>query len=163
MGIISSLGDAPGNPVIDRNACTVCGACAAICPVEVLKKTATEIVIDNTEKFGCIGCGQCMMVCPADSIGVTGRGLHPDDIVDLPATAEKATAVQLAALLLARRSTRKFTGDDVPRMVIDKVLAVAATAPMGIPPWEVGVTVFHGRDKVGELASDTADASTTLQ
>ena len=45
----------------------------------------------------------------------------------------------------------------VPREVIDRVIAAAAMAPMGIPPWEVGVTVFHGRDKVKELASDTAD------
>jgi nitroreductase len=29
---------------------------------------------------------------------------------------------------------------------------------MGIPPWEVGVTVLHGREKVRELAWDTADA-----
>lgn len=158
MGVISSLGDAPGNPVIDRNACTKCGMCAAICPVEVLTQTATGIAIDNTAMFGCIACGQCMMVCPAQCISVTGRRLHPDDIVDLPAHESRADADQLAALLLSRRSIRKFTGDDVPRRLIDQVLAVAATAPMGIPPWEVGVTVFHGRDKVAELAKDTADS-----
>jgi hypothetical protein len=28
---------------------------------------------------------------------------------------------------------------------------------MGIPPWEVGITVFHGRNKVAELAGDTVD------
>ncbi|ABQ26614.1 nitroreductase family protein [Geotalea uraniireducens] len=158
MGVISSLGDAPGNPVIDRNSCTACGACAAICPLEVLTQTATGIAIDNAAMFGCIACGQCMMVCPAHCISVTGRRLHPDDIVDLPMLESRADADQLAALLLARRSIRKFTGDDVPRLVIDQVLAVAATAPMGIPPWEVGVTVFHGRDKVAELARDTADS-----
>jgi ferredoxin len=158
MGVISSLGDAPGNPVIDRNACTACGACAAICPLEVLTQTATGIAIDNAAKFGCIACGQCMMVCPAHCISVTGRRLHPDDIVDLPSLESRADADQLAALLLARRSIRKFSGDDVPRQVIDRVLTVAATAPMGIPPWEVGVTVFHGLDKVAELARDTADS-----
>jgi nitroreductase len=46
----------------------------------------------------------------------------------------------------------------VPREAIDRVIASAATAPMGIPPWEVGVTVFPGPDKVRELAWDTADA-----
>jgi ferredoxin len=158
MGVICSLGDAPGNPVIDRDVCTVCGACAAICPLEVLTKSATGIAIDKNENFGCIACGQCMMVCPVDCISVTGRRLHPDAIVDLPAHNIRADADQLAALLLARRSIRTFTGDDVPRQVIDRVLAVAATAPMGIPPWEVGVTVFHGRDKVAELARDTVDS-----
>jgi len=158
MGVISSVGDAPGNPVIDRERCTLCCACAAICPVEVLTRSASEIAIDNTEKFGCITCGQCMMVCPVDCISVTGRNMHPDDIVELPPQGERATAAQLSALLLARRSIRSFSADEVPRGLVDRVLEVSATAPMGIPPWEVGVTVFHGRDKVAELSRDTAKA-----
>ena len=158
MGVICSLGDAPGNPVIDRDVCTVCGACAAICPVEVLTKSATEIAVDKNEKFGCIACGQCMMVCPLDCISVTGRRLHPDNIVDLPSPEDKATAAQLSALLLARRSIRAFTADEVPRELIDQVLAASVTAPMGISPWEVGVTIFHGRDKVAELAEDTVES-----
>lgn len=158
MGVISSLGDAPGNPVIDRDACTVCGKCAAICPVEVLSKSATEIAIDKNKNFGCMACGQCMMVCPVDCISVTGRRLRPDNIVDLPSPGDKATAAQLSALLLARRSIRAFTTEEVPREAVDQILAASATAPMGIPPWEVGVTVFHGRDKVAELANDTVDS-----
>jgi ferredoxin len=158
MGVISSLGDAPGNPVIDRDVCTLCGACAAICPVEVLTEGDNGIAINNTNAFGCIGCGQCMMVCPLDCIAVTGRNLDPGDIVALPAKERRATADQLDALLLSRRSIRRFTGDDVSRDLIDRVVTVAATAPMGIPPWEVGVTIFHGRDKVGELARDTVDS-----
>ncbi len=158
MGVISSLGDAPGNPVIDKTACTVCGVCAAICPVEVLTQADNGIAVDKDAMFGCIACGQCMMVCPAGCISVTGRRVHPDQIVELPTLESRAEAGQLAALLLARRSIRRFTGDDVPRQVIDQVLAVAATAPMGIPPWEVGVTVFEGQEKVAELARDTADS-----
>lgn len=155
MGVISSNGAAPGIPVIDRHACTLCGACVAICPVEVLTKAATEIDIDNDANFGCIACGQCMMVCPESCISVTGRRLAPENIVNLPSPAEMATPDQLSALLLARRSIRSFTADEVPREIVDQVLAAAATAPMGIPPWEVGITVLHGQDKVAELARDT--------
>ena len=36
------------------------------------------------------------------------------------------------------------------------MVAAAATAPMGIPPWEVGVIVLRGRPKVRELARDVA-------
>jgi ferredoxin len=158
MGVISSLGDAPGYPLIDKETCTLCGICVRICPVEVLVKAEDEITINNTNAFGCIACGQCMMVCPSDSIAVTGRNLDPGDIVALPAKQRRATAEQLEALLLSRRSIRRFTADDVSRDLIDRVATVAATAPMGIPPWEVGVTIFHGRDKVGELARDTVDS-----
>jgi nitroreductase len=84
--------------------------------------------------------------------------VNPNDLVDLPAEDERAGAGQLEALMLARRSVRRFNGDDVSRETIERVVAAAATAPMGIPPWEVGVTVFHGRDKVRVLAWDTVDA-----
>ena len=158
MGVISSCGDAPGNPVIDREICTKCGLCADICPVEVLTNCDDGIAIDNANAFGCIACGQCMMVCPEGCVSVTGRRLKSSDIVDLPPFERRATAEQLEALLLSRRSIRRFTADDVPREVIDRVVSAAAMAPMGIPPWEVGITVFHGREKVRELSGDTADA-----
>lgn len=158
MGVISSAGAAAGNPVIDRSICSACGKCAEICPVEALTKTADGIAIDRNANFGCIGCGQCMMVCPLGCISVTGRRLNPDNIAALPLREERATAAQLSALLLARRSIRSFRADEVPQETVEQVLAAAATAPMGIPPWEVGITVFHGRDKVAELARDTVES-----
>jgi nitroreductase/NAD-dependent dihydropyrimidine dehydrogenase PreA subunit len=158
MGVITSSGDAAGAPVIDRSTCTVCGECAGICPVEVLSMGDREIRIDPSRGFGCIACGQCMMVCPSDSISVTGRRLSPGDVMDLPAPERRATFDQVEALMRSRRSIRRFRPEAVPREAMDRVIAAAATAPMGIPPWEVGVTVFPGRDKVHELARDTADA-----
>ena len=158
MGIIGSFGDEAGRPAIDRSTCTVCGECAEICPGGVLARGDREILIDHSSAFDCIGCGHCMMVCPSGSIAVTGRKLAPGDVVDLPAASLRATFDQLEALYLSRRSIRRFREEAVPREAIDKVIAAAATAPMGIPPWEVGVTVYHGRDKVRELAGDTADA-----
>ncbi|MBI5187116.1 MAG: nitroreductase family protein [Nitrospinae bacterium] len=40
---------------------------------------------------------------------------------------------------------------------IDRVLRAASTAPMGIPPSDVGVVVFHGREKVRAFATDMAE------
>lgn len=158
MGVISSIGSDPGNPVIDRSICISCGACVSACPVGVLGQENREISIDRNAAFGCIACGQCMMSCPLDCISVTGRSVSPDDLLELPAPEQRANAGQIEALMLSRRSMRKFTSLDVSKDLIEKVVAAAATAPMGIPPWEVGVTVFHGRDKVRELARDTVDA-----
>jgi len=158
MGAISSFGPETGTPVIDRTICTACGACAEACPVGVLSRAEHGMAIDRDAVFGCIACGHCTMVCPLGCITVTGRGVAPGDLVDLPGREGRAGAEQLEALMLARRSIRRFTGDEVSGEAIERVLAAAATAPMGIPPWEVGVTVFHGRHKVDELARDTVAA-----
>lgn len=158
MGAISHFGYETGHPVIDQTTCTLCGVCAAACPVGVLTRGERGMSIDRNMAFGCIACGHCMMVCPEGCISVTGRGVEPDDLIDLPSHEERTDAGPLEALMLGRRSVRRFTGDDLPRGVIERIVAAAATAPMGIPPWEVGVTVFHGRDKVRELAWDTVDA-----
>jgi ferredoxin len=158
MGAISSFGNEPGNPAIEQAVCTLCGACVVACPVGVLTRGGENIAIDRNVAFGCIACGHCMMVCPKGCITVAGRGVNPADLVDLPRGEERAAVGQLEALMLARRSVRHFNGEEVPREMVERVVAAAATAPMGIPPWEVGVTVFHGRDKVRTLAWDTVDA-----
>ena len=156
MGVICSFGDAPGSPVVDKKTCSVCGACADICPVGVLAKGAEAIQVDNAVAFGCIARGHCMMVCPTGAVTVTGRRLSPHDLVDLPSKGDLATPEQLEALLLSRRSIRRFKQEEVSRELLDRVVAAAANAPMGIPPWNVGVVVFQGREKVRELAGDAA-------
>jgi len=93
-----------------------------------------------------------MMVCPKGGISVIGRGISPDDLLDLPSPEAKADADGLAALLLGRRSTRRFRDKEVDRDMLERVVGVAATAPMGIPPWDVGCVVVHGRQDVQRLA-----------
>lgn len=158
MGVISSLGPAPGQPKVDHERCVRCGRCADICPVEVLVAGEDKAIsVDNSVTFGCIACGQCMMVCPNGSVTVTGRDLSPDDIIDLPPRQERATATQLAALMQSRRSIRSFNGNEVHHAIIERIVAAAASAPMGIPPSEVGIVVVNGRTKVAGLSRDVAN------
>ena len=70
--------------------------------------------------FGCIACGHCMMVCPAGSVTVTGRGVSPDDLLPLPPTEQRATADSLAALMLSRRSVRRFADKEVEAELLDE-------------------------------------------
>ena len=154
MTIKTGFGDQPAVPSINRETCTVCGMCARVCKGETIDMVDGEIRIDFNSTFGCLGCGQCMMACPTGSMTVTGRDISPDDLLDLPPLAQTAGSEQLQALLLARRSVREYSQREVEKETVDKVLEIASTAPMGIPPSDVGVLALHGRDKVQEFAED---------
>jgi len=110
--------------------------------------------MDPEPALGCFGCGQCMMICPMNSITVSGRDLSPKDMLDLPPRNACATADQLEALLLGRRAVRFFKHEEVDRDLVDRVIRIASTAPMGIPPFQVGIVVLYGHDKVRALSDD---------
>jgi nitroreductase len=114
-------------------------------------------VVARRSFMGCIGCGQCTTVCPTGSVRVEGRRFDMGDVVDLPPAAAWATTDQLDGLMLSRRSVRRFRQDEIDRATVDRILAMTSTAPTGIPPTEVGILVFHGRDKVRQFVSETMD------
>jgi nitroreductase len=64
--------------------------------------------------------------------------------------------------MLARRSIRNFSDDEVSQETIGRIISAASRAPMGIPPSEVGVTAILGRSKVTELSRDTANGYTGM-
>ena len=143
-----------GTVSIDENSCKQCGQCAAICPADVLCADDGPIRVCDDSPFGCIACGHCMMVCPEGSITVTGRGLVPDDLLPLPRREDVATADALAALMQSRRSVRRFKPREVDRELLERVVEIAASGPMGIPPWDVGCVIICGRDRVRELGAE---------
>lgn len=157
MGIPTSHGDAPGLPVIDAGTCSRCGLCVEACPVGVLSVGSERIEVDAAAGFGCIACAHCAMACPSESIAITGRDLQADDLEPLPETAQPSLE-QLEALFRTRRSRRTFKPDPVSGELLERIIAAASRAPMGIPPWEVGVVAFRSRERVRELAQDTAKA-----
>ncbi|HLA85171.1 MAG TPA: nitroreductase family protein [Thermoguttaceae bacterium] len=154
MPIIHSQYRESGSVRVDEHTCARCGRCAAICPADVLRLEGKRIIVNDDSPFGCIACGHCMMVCSTESIRVTGRGVSPDDLRPMPAAGDRATPDELAALMLARRSVRHFTEQEVDPKWLDRVVEMAATAPMGIPPWDIGCVVIRGRRRVRELAGE---------
>ncbi|MBN1588014.1 MAG: nitroreductase family protein [Pirellulales bacterium] len=152
MAIMHSLYREAGTVRVDEAACIQCGQCAEVCAGEVLSLDDGRIVVHADSPFGCIACGHCMMVCPEGAIRVSGRGISPDDLLPAPQSGEKATADALAALMRGRRSVRHFTDQAVDQELLDRVVEMASSAPMGIPPWDVGCVVVRGRKAVRELA-----------
>ena len=86
-----SVKDLPWQIVWNKDKCTLCGKCTAVCPVNaielgVFRKRILEPALNITEKpgnefklyygirqktdpaYGCIGCAMCSMVCPNDAI-----------------------------------------------------------------------------------------------
>lgn len=85
---------------------------------------------------------------------VNGRGLHPDDLRPLPAPEQRADADALTALLQSRRSIRRFSEQPVEANLLERIIATSASAPMGIPPWDVGVATVSGTTEVQLLADE---------
>ncbi len=125
--------------VVDKSSCTGCGQCVKVCPDGVLTLQDGKSKAGEGMFVGCIACGHCVAACPTGSITVAGRGMTPDDVFELPPAFQRATADQLDALLTTRRSIRRFEKREIDRSLIDRILAMISTAPMGIPPSDVGV------------------------
>lgn len=139
---------------IDFSQCSDCGLCSVVCKDLTLTMQNGKITLDNNPVFGCVGCAQCVAVCPEDCIEVEGRTVVMDDIVPLPEAGTAANYEQLHSLMFKRRSIRDFKDKEIEQEKIDQILKTAASAPMGIPPSDVEVVMFRGREKVSAFSKD---------
>lgn len=151
-----NIGRCPGvaEVRIDHDACTKCALCVQVCAGGPLYMQDGKVQVDQSRGFGCVACGHCVTICPKGCIEVAGRDLLPSDVLPMPPQESRASYDQLQSLLLARRSVRLFQDKEIEREVIHKIIAAASTAPMGVPPSEVGVLVFAGRSEVAEFKDD---------
>jgi len=140
----TGIGNKAASIIVDYKTCNLCGACVSVCGTGLIIKNG-KVVFDPEASAGCIGCGQCMASCPTGSIIVEGRKMSPEKVILLPPVDKCASPNQLESLLLRRRSVRNFERKAVEKNLIDRVIQIASTAPMGIPPSDVGIIVLEGK------------------
>jgi ferredoxin len=146
---------------INYDKCNNCGTCVVVCKDFSLHMVEGKLQINNNPLFGCIGCGHCVAVCTHDAITISGRTVDPGDFE--PLVKQTADYTSLHTLLLNRRSIRDFKDKPVPSEIINKILTTASTAPMGIPPSDVGVLVIEGKEKNRQFSFDFIDMLSIMQ
>jgi ferredoxin len=154
MAIPTSRTKEESKIIIDHEKCKGCGLCVEVCSDSDLVVKDKKAALSGEPFFGCIGCGQCMAVCPNGAIVIEGRFLSQEDLFNLPAEEQALSYESLMALFQRRRSIRVFKDKEVERDVIDKVIEAAKTAPMGLPPSDVGIVVFDTREKMNRFVKD---------
>jgi Pyruvate/2-oxoacid:ferredoxin oxidoreductase delta subunit len=65
--------------VINKDACTSCGACVEICPADAVVLNSSDITEISSEN--CLGCGLCTRACPSDA--VTLKQIKPENHIPL--------------------------------------------------------------------------------
>jgi nitroreductase/NAD-dependent dihydropyrimidine dehydrogenase PreA subunit len=128
---------------IDEDRCTLCGRCVDICPGEVLQ--ARQDAIEIARPDWCNLCGHCVAVCADDAIGA-----GTDESLALPSE-RPVTPEQLMYLVRARRSTRKYKGDPVPKRLLEQVIEAARYAPTGANMQSMHFTVVEDPEKIGAI------------
>jgi nitroreductase/ferredoxin len=135
-------------PVINTLKCTGCGLCIKVCPAEIFTLTDKKAVPSPTPCSFCIKCGHCVAICPVQAI------IDPEYQVAQPARINREMLPSPDALLMllrARRSTRAYRDESLPREVIESIIEAGRYTATGGNRQDVFYTVLDTRARIQEL------------
>jgi NAD-dependent dihydropyrimidine dehydrogenase PreA subunit/nitroreductase len=136
--------------LVDLDTCKGDGICVDVCPEDVLEILEGKAATVESREGNCIVCGQCVAVCPTQALQMPQ--LPAEDFEELPRLPFGYDL--FFDFLRLRRSVRVFKDRPVERELTEKILAAAATAPMGMPPHSTEVVVVDRREELDFLLAE---------
>ena len=134
---------------IDPELCTNCALCVVICPAAILSRDESKKIFFRSDRVDiCIKCGHCMAMCESSAISIEGLSYETNF---RPIPESIWNEADFYNFLLARRSVRVFKDKPVPIELLQKIVDAIATAPFGVHPDNVEITVVSDK-KVIEKA-----------
>lgn len=140
---------------VDRDLCTKCNMCAAVCPMSLISPADEALLPDmpDAKEAFCIECGHCEASCPPGAL--TLRGSEPGE--RYPAAGCSIEPECLGIYMKSRRSVRHYKPEPVSRETISKILDIARYAASGGNGQPVEWLVIHDKMEVKRIARLTVD------
>jgi nitroreductase/NAD-dependent dihydropyrimidine dehydrogenase PreA subunit len=139
------------NISVDREKCTLCGACVETCPFQIFSLEDSEVRLHHEEE--CMACGHCVSVCPVEAV------THPmlDLTGFLPATKGILFSPEaMYSFLRSRRSCRAYEEREVPRPILERLIDMGRYAPTGHNRQNVEFIVVQNKANVERLSKMAA-------
>ncbi|WP_147822014.1 nitroreductase family protein [Salidesulfovibrio onnuriiensis] len=142
------------NFMVDTEKCTQCGECARDCVFGVITMDGFPSI--NAERAGmCCRCQHCLAVCKPGAISILGK--NPADSV--PLSRNLPAPEQMEALILGRRSIRRYKKENVDPKLIRHLLELTTHAPTAVNQQLTRLTVVDNREAMDRLRERTAEAA----
>ncbi len=144
--------------IIDRQACTGCGICVALCPYQILR---LKDGVAEHNGAPCFLCDHCRALCPQGAVTTLGQSatLGLDSIVEKSEVIApgEGDVSALVSLMRSRRSCRKYSEKVVPLAMLVDLMKIGTTAPSGTNSQGWNFVILPGRDDLQAFGGMVAD------
>jgi nitroreductase/NAD-dependent dihydropyrimidine dehydrogenase PreA subunit len=139
---------------IDREKCTVCGACMMASPMCFAKQKGKRAIEVVTDEVTCVLCGHCVAACSTEAITHNLMNMKNFPAIDK----DKAVKTEdFVRLMRERRSHRLFQNKKIPKKDLEKIVDSMRYAPTGHNDQTVELIIVEDpvrRKKLSNFAVD---------
>jgi Fe-S-cluster-containing hydrogenase component 2 len=143
---------------VDSEKCKKCDFCLEDCPRGIITKKDNEPpFIRPGLEDNCLECQHCLAICPTGAISIFNHDPAAQNILNkdtLPSLKQMATFIR------GRRSVRRYKKDNVPTILINKLLSCLANAPTGCNDRDLTFILI---DNITTMQNITAKTVKTLE